>query len=421
MLRIAQIVARNIHLTFNKKFRDVLMQIFGHEGLIANHDTADIAHCTLLNEDFYRLNVIRWEHIALRKLLNPFKWLEFLIVAPLELASWSLQRGLPAALSIVANYIKQNDQNTVALFFAYFVSHLLSVFLSGSFIFNIATNLVVWAVQLILAPARTIVRPLLQLIKNHPKTAVLIGILAIYVTLFLALSVLTGALSLGIFSFIASSTTTWLIACSYAAVLITATLTKATMLLSDLYDRFPAIINKPSSKDQMMVVDARNLKTNYPYQVLTIHQDMAQEELDELYDVTELPVLIFKGDATWIYGQSAEGSTQVIPLRSPDQNKSSSEWLREQLIAENHQEIYYVINRAHAHVPNFEKQGSTAEILTVLSGVAPEDAQEVHEQNEGDTWALFLGVESLTKGFFSSSSSSASESQNQFNSSVLAY
>ncbi len=92
MNRFSHQFARDGHLTFRKKCRDLVIQIFGHEGLYDEAQIADVGVCPTFGIDIYRLNDWKFANLAWRKLVNPFKWLEFLITAPLELLAWAPAR-----------------------------------------------------------------------------------------------------------------------------------------------------------------------------------------------------------------------------------------------------------------------------------------------------------------------------------------
>lgn len=162
MNRLIQQLARNGHLTFKKKWLDLIIQVFGHEAPIENNNLAEVATCSVFDDDFYRLKKISLKHLAYRKLANPFKWIEFLLITPLELLAWSLQRSA-AIINIKIDKLKKDDITRLLLFIPLFVLSLLVVPV------NIATNLATGLIRRIISPARYIIRPAIELFKENKR------------------------------------------------------------------------------------------------------------------------------------------------------------------------------------------------------------------------------------------------------------
>src|SRR5262249_521420 len=141
--RLSQQLSRDGHLTFGKKYRDLIMQIFGHEALLAQEDTPDIAHCIFFDVDIHRFSAICLEHLAWRKLGNPFKWLEFLLTAPLEMLSWSLQRFIGYFGRAIKKFSRSESiQNKIIKSGILLIPQLLFTLLSIGYPFlNLAVNL----------------------------------------------------------------------------------------------------------------------------------------------------------------------------------------------------------------------------------------------------------------------------------------
>jgi len=178
MNRFAQQFAQNRHLSFKQKNRSLIIQIFGNESLIDTSELCDLSYCETFNEDIYRLHTLKKNHIAYRKLFNPFKWLEYLLVTPLELLSWVLDKYLLELLSIPINAI---------------IHTVLAI------------------PKRILAPARYIIRPAIELAKTQPKLFAVAVALAIITIAAVTTSVFTGGLPILLAGIITASTaiTAW--------------------------------------------------------------------------------------------------------------------------------------------------------------------------------------------------------------------
>ncbi len=155
-----QLLFAQTHATWRQRTRAIVLQIFGHEGLFDVDGLRKTSHCGTLNEEVYRLAPLRVrKDLALRKLLNPFKWVEFLIAYPLTMLA---QQISPFDLYIV---------NTLA---------------------NVATGIA----RRVLAPVRYIVRPTIELIQSSPALASYVIAGSLLVMGLLAATIFTGGASL---------------------------------------------------------------------------------------------------------------------------------------------------------------------------------------------------------------------------------
>ncbi|MCD6039493.1 MAG: hypothetical protein K0S27_893 [Gammaproteobacteria bacterium] len=405
---------RDMHLTFRQKCRDLVMQIFGHEMLIDKKEMADIKHCTVFNMDFYRLNRITWAHIAPRKLLNPFKWVEFGIVVPLELLSWGINQ-LPV---FIYHYIKKNKEeepgygNSRAFeFFAILHWCLIGI---GS-LFNLTTHLITGTARRFLAPVRYLIRPAIETARNYPYSFATIVLL----TLGSTLALLVGALPLPILlnQFLLTSTLTIKFSLiSTFSIALGAFLTKGFNTAREFF--YGLITPVPSAREQRYAVDERNQNTDYPIYIL---QTKSRPTLASLNTLPSLncPLLIKHHNNLFIYGHSSKGEAQLCKLKvsydkkckfydrkgegeerhyyhdlfNPLLSKEKS------LLVPSHNipwAIYEDINivRGHHHQP---KEGSTAKIAQALHAIDI-DHVEVRALKDQDGWysaALFTGTESF--------------------------
>lgn len=206
MNRLIQQLARNYHLTFRKKWRDLVFQTFGHEAPIPQADLADVSHCMIFNEDFYRLGTIDFQkHLARRKWLNPFKWAEFLLVMPPELAAWAWRRGMvflwDACWTLEDKAIRVSApwKKTGLELARHLLLGLLFPLEIGGILFDIATNVATGMVRRILAPARYIIRPSLDMLKSRPLIFAGLVAATLALTAAAAVTLLTGGIALPVF------------------------------------------------------------------------------------------------------------------------------------------------------------------------------------------------------------------------------
>ncbi len=439
--RLSHQLARNGHLTFNKKCRDLLLQIFGHESLIANSDTADIAHCTVLNEDFYRMSTLRWEHFALRKLLNPFKWLEFILTAPLEILSWSVVRFT----GFLGKQLEENLAPIQNRYLRFGLSFVLIVFLAllviAFPIVNITVNLITGALRRFLAPVRYIIRPAIETARKYPKSFSAIVAISLGIGIALTVAVLTGGLPAILGGlFLAGSLAVKLTAVSMAATALGALLTKGFNTLREFVAAVKSKINAPSENVQMRDVYERNQELNYKLKLLLTDQKPDKEILDQ--GQTNPPLLIKYGKDVFIYGCAGGGGTQLKQLRTyrAFENIYRSVFriatnLNEVVgldASKLHQsildDVYEDINRVRGHVT--EKTGSTDKITEAFHAIDIEhtEVRPVARQDQWYTAALVTGTESIffpkkapstLPALISDQSKEKNESQpNQFRSSV---
>ncbi len=404
--RLLQQVARDGHLTFNKKWRDLLLQIFGHEGLIANNDTADIAHCTDLNEDFYRMSTLRWEHFAPRKLLNPFKWLEFLLTAPLEILSWSIGR----LTRFLYKQLKENIapiQNRYLRFGLGFIQAIFFVLLViAPAMVNIAVNLITGVLRRFLAPVRYIIRPAIETARKYPKSFSAIVAISVGIGIALTVTVLTGGLPVILGGlFLSGSLAVKLTAISIAATAQGALLTKGFNTLRELVGAVKSKINRPSADIQMRDVDERNQELNYKLKFLLTDQAPNKTTLDA--GRIKPPLLIKYGEKVFIYGRAGGGGTQLKQLKTYDGCEEIYCWvfrtanLNEVVelgagqLEDILDSIYEDINWVRGHIT--EKIGSTDKITEAFHAIDIQhtEVRLVARQDKWYTAALITGTESI--------------------------
>lgn len=218
MNRVAKKFARKLHTNFTQEVRLVTMQVFGHEGLIENTDLTDMTHCVVIGTDLYRMNKIKLEHLAGRKLINPLKWAEFLIALPLELISWApicLINRMNAWLAdhnkelrklkadahkkspaLADEEIATERTKIMAITIITFIPRVIAdlLFLILHPIMQIALGLI----RRILAPVNTIIRPLITMPRKEPVSFAIILSLTLITAGFLAFGLFTGGLSFAV-------------------------------------------------------------------------------------------------------------------------------------------------------------------------------------------------------------------------------
>lgn len=232
--RLLQQLIRDRHLTFNQKCRDLVMQIFGHEAVV--RDGVGVAHCTVFDIDFYLLRRLRLKDLALRKLFNPFKWIEFLLVAPLELLNWSSQHII-VAFHQGQHYLneKKAKDGKSSLFVASFFWDLfmLLVLYPVNIVLNVAVNLVTGVLRRLVAPVRYLVRPAIEMQKRHPKTFLAVLTITAAVAIGLVITAFTGGFG-GLFFLAAAATK--IAAIALVATAVGAFLTKGANLVREFFN-----------------------------------------------------------------------------------------------------------------------------------------------------------------------------------------
>src|SRR5579872_384044 len=178
---------KDYHLTFNQKCRDIIMKIFGHEAWIDKNDLAYIKYCPVFDEDVYRLNTIRFEHLALRKIGNPFKWLEFIITAPLELLSYCILHLFHFLDENIEDALQPEKQPTnLKKFILYSALYIFRFIRALTIPLSYFIGLAIEIIRCFLAPVRSVIRPALTTAKNNPRffamIVALVGAIALGLT-----------------------------------------------------------------------------------------------------------------------------------------------------------------------------------------------------------------------------------------------
>lgn len=400
-------IIRDRHLTFNKKWRELVMQTFGHEALINESDTADIAHCTVFDIDFYRLNTLTLKHLALRKLLNPFKWVEFLIVAPLELLSWKIHSLAPALVKASKKALKElpDKKSLKAKAISYSADFLFIVHSLVSAVINLAVNIVTGLARRLLAPVRYLIRPAIETAKKYPWSFATIAAITAAVAIGLTVTILTGGLPAVLGGlFLAGSLAVKLATVGVSAVALGAFLTKGFNTVREFFAGISSARHKPSGSKQMRGVDERNQQLDYKLRLIATDQDLTKTTLD-LKHRDDLPLLIKTGSTISIYGRSPTGGTQLKTLNT---SYSSAERIYTQLFSKNTlnetreidaieipADVYEDINNVKGHIT--KKAGSTEKIAEAFHAIDI-DHVELRMPEAQDSYysaALFTGTESL--------------------------
>ncbi len=195
--RLAQDMGRYGHSTFKQFIRSMTHRIMGQEGLVEIQDLATNSHCPTLNTDFYRL--AKSQPWARRKKFNPFKWLELAITTPLEVTRWGFQRGFfkfrewflahCGATRDMGQTFTTSTISTLAICFNKYPIKTIGACLIGS---GLALGTVTLAVinelsyavfRRCLAPARYIIRPSIELYKQHKKSFIAISMSSAAITI----------------------------------------------------------------------------------------------------------------------------------------------------------------------------------------------------------------------------------------------
>lgn len=399
-------ILRDSHLTTKMKWRDLFMQIFGHEALVAEEDTANITHCFVFNIDFYRLNTIRWNHLARRKLLNPFKWIEFLTVAPLELFSWSIQR---LSLTILKRVIgidktmRQNDNTSVKLLLIslQFLVLICLLLLLSSLLINLAVNLVTGVMRRFIAPARYLIRPAIEMAKNHPKSFATITMITLAIAIGLTITVLTGGLPAALSGlFLTGALVTKLVTVVFASTALNALLIKGANVIRDLINGVCTAKKSPPHRQQQYEVDSRNQQTNYNIKFIEIDEPITKEILDQTH-AADIPLIIKQGNKISIYGRNPKGDTTFKELRAYLEMTNiygslfAKNEVKELSSTEIDPEIYDDINIVRGHTP--KKIGITEKVTQIFHAIDVKNTEVKMPaaQNNYYTAALFTGTESL--------------------------
>jgi hypothetical protein len=432
MNQFIQQLVRDIHLTFSKKLRELIIKIYGHEGLSNNQNLSHIANCTIFNEELYRLQKIEWTDLAYRKLLNPFKSLELLITIPLELLPWALGRFVvkftPYCMSIDSSCSIKNIPRLVAK------GGLASIifFSIAAFPFiNLASNIVTGIVRRFLAPVRYIIRPSIEMAKLHPKTFLVT----------LGFSLILTAVSAGVFPLVAADNVFLVSSLGIKIATITGGLVametfllKASILLQEVPEAFKrALISRFKYKTQIEAtfasepqseydiecaaqwekVDTLNGLRGYPLFSLVAEESITLEELDSQYSDCK-PMLIQNTDySVSIYGAGPGNISKLTKIYGPSsitrdfiEKQSMLKSVEKQqkaigMVFKNQsqtipREVYFDIACYKGHFVE-RKPGTTVEISRALHAINPDlvELKPVERQDPCYSFALFMGAESL--------------------------
>lgn len=397
MNRLTQQFVHDGHLSFRQKIFLLIMQIFGDEILVDVDDLGDMSHCCVFNEDVYSLNKIEMKHLAWRKLLNPFKWLEFLISVPLELISWAPMRF--------------GFKTETAFFFDW-----LTVLIQP------LTHIPLGLARRILAPARYIIRPLINMAKQEPGSfAILLG-LTLIAAGFLASALFTGGLSLAVGGVVLTTTVAAKVGIIVAASAI------CFSLLRTVKDFFGSILQlitkpKPAFNDVYIGTNFENLIAK-------------KNTLEQNRDAKNNPAPItahlyfFNMQEKNLYYIKQDNSLDLVKINKPDEflawlnkdfylnpfsknpaNKKPIKLHTTRGAVELNFEQEYQLFEHTKYCPRVglqtmelpEKVGaldSTDKITQLLHNIEPTCAtvKKSSDQSFGDNLALFFGVESLLGG-----------------------
>jgi len=422
--------ARDGHLSFRQKLRDLIIRIYGHESTYNNQNLADLANCPFFIKEFYRLKQIELPRdLAYRKIFNPFKLVEFLLTAPLELLSWSLYRLMLKIVRLAMRSTGARKQVALSLVFR-FVG-ILSIFTT------FAVNLITGVIRRCLAPVRYLVRPSIELAKLYPKTFVTICILTVLLAAFSA-----GLLPLLAAAGFALTAGVKLAFLSVASLSAWSFLLKAATTLRELGEIFQkSVLSKfryksPSESEfrftrspvegaeseyeqllsqQWDKVDALNNQKGYMLYTMRLGRDIntpesAAELEDELitggYAQQGKPLLIDCGESIWICGNGPKNVFRLAKLSEYTSEirkfmQESLQSVANMVVKENDpkdipEDVYPYIAFSRGHIRE-RKPGTTAEISRTLHAINPElvELKPVELQVSGYSFALFMGLESI--------------------------
>lgn len=402
MNRLTHQLARDGHLTFRSKCRDLVIKIFGHEAQYDHDNLADIAICDTFDLDIYRLNQIRLKDLALRKLFNPFKWLEFLVTAPLELISWGVQRG-------IRNILIFSEHQP---FIINIILNILPMILMLIFpVVNVSVNAITGLLRRILAPVRYIVRPSIELAKMYPSTFWSAVGMTLLITGGLTATVLTGGLPALGGLFLAAGLGLKGGAVSALAAVTWAGLLKCVCTIRECLEDFNKSNNEKVQQDKIRHRNKIDLHNEKKYTIFFVKTRSLPDKkfLDE-YHKNRVPMLIYcddpnRRDTQWVYGAGQDGETRLTKIE-----KSSKEMniLKEKATACNilkrmdtHNRkmvgnIYRDIKECKGHYFSPDV-GTTGEISRTLHAMNPELAElkTVERQDACYSLALFTGTEAI--------------------------
>lgn len=193
-------LSSDYHLSFKQKILQICLQIFGHEALIDVAQLRNNSHCQVFDIDIYRLASIE-NQLAYRKLLNPFKWVEWCLAIVLEGIPWVFYK----TNKFLNNKLKK--QNNV---FIYFLGESLRLIVETlGFTLNIVSHALLELARILLAPVRNIIRPSLELLQTHTEIFLTLLSFTVLMSAALAFTFFTAGVAS---SFLLSLIPTWIIA-----------------------------------------------------------------------------------------------------------------------------------------------------------------------------------------------------------------
>lgn len=395
MNRLFHQLGRDGHLTFRKKWRDLVVQIFGHEKLYDNQKhLSDVGFCPSCELDYYRLSVYEFKDLAWRKLVNPFKWVEFLIAVPLEFLAWGFGRLL-GRTSDYSKHLKYSGQKIAPGKKLFLILAMVFLTLSNFFV-NLAVNLITGLMRRVLAPARYIIRPSIELAKRRPKSFLAVLALTLGLAAFVAVSIFTGGLPLvavgGIFF---ASLGAKILLTGIASIAIWATLLKSAQVVRDLGKGIQKLRRKGSErKDHVARVDRMNGQAYYMLSTVCFDKEPQLAELNAQYR-QHIPLLIKWENRIWIYGNAPKNKTQLTEIQSPELDvEFSSGFITQYTNVSRNDYSEIALSRGH-FVPR--TQGTTDKVSRVLHGLNPKvmPLRSIEQQDACYSFALFVGFEAL--------------------------
>lgn len=312
------------HHTFKTKWHNILLQIFGYEGSIANDETS-INHCYVFNMDFYRVHQFeRKRHLDPVKLYNPFKWIEFLLVAPLEMFSFSLRRPAILMGRKAQHLMKAIKKENKFYYFYFFLEKLLYasayILTAISGVVDLGVNLITGtARRCLLAPARYIIRPGIEMSMKYPKSFASVVVVTASAALIFTVLVLTGGLPAAV---VGSQFLAFTLAAKLATVALTATwvgsaLTKGFNTIREFFNGIDEWRKAPSAFDVQLIESAmRNQQLGYNLNIIRMDITPDKTELDAHFQ-NAIPLFIWVNDTEqFIYGRSPKGETTLKKVRT---------------------------------------------------------------------------------------------------------
>ena len=163
MNRLSHQLAHDGHATFKQKCRSLILSSFGHEGVLEKTILSPKnGHCDIFEIDIYRIGRIPASALAKRKLFNPLKWVELALVFPFEILHWWIQKS-PYMLDKRYPFARHKTHRNRLIQAYAILSHF--VLMPASILIS---NITLAIPRRILAPARYIIRPSIELAKQKP-------------------------------------------------------------------------------------------------------------------------------------------------------------------------------------------------------------------------------------------------------------